>query len=65
MFVVMFIIFVVVKCYCDIKLGGVIKFWFVFGLGVGIVFLVLFFYVFVWEIYFNFIGGVWVEVYVE
>ncbi len=54
-FLIMFIafstIFIAVKQYRDIELGGVIRFATGFGLGIGITIVASLIYVFVWELY--------------
>jgi Protein of unknown function (DUF4199) len=55
-------VFVAIKRYRDLDLGGVIKFWPAFGLGLGISFVASILYVVAWEIslavtHTDFIGG--------
>jgi hypothetical protein len=42
-------VFIAIKRYRDLELGGVIRFWPAFGLGLGISFVASIFYVFAWE----------------
>lgn len=51
MFIAMSMVFVGVKRYRDEELGGVIRFWTAFALGLGIALVASLFYVFGWEAY--------------
>lgn len=51
MFIAMSLVFVGVKKYRDEHLGGVIRFWKAFGVGLGIAGIACLFYVLGWELY--------------
>ncbi len=58
-------IFVAVKKYRDQELGGVIRFWSAFRLGLGIAVLTGIIYALGWEIYYAFGGSEWIQAYTE
>jgi hypothetical protein len=60
----MSLVFIAIKRYRDTRLGGVIKFWPAFGLGLATAGLASVFYVAAWEIYINTAGSGWVDLYV-
>jgi Protein of unknown function (DUF4199) len=49
-------VFIAIKRYRDVELGGVIRFWPAFGLGLGISFVASIFYVLAWEAALAFTG---------
>ena len=51
MFVALTMIFIGVKRYRDVELGGVIKFWRAFGIGLGIAACATIAYILIWEAY--------------
>jgi hypothetical protein len=61
----MSLVFVAIKRYRDTRLGGVIKFWPAFGLGMATAGVASIFYVTAWEIYTSTAGSGWVQLYVD
>ena len=63
MLVALIFVFVGVKRYRDVHLGGVIRFWQAVGVGLGIGLVASLFYVFSWEVYMWRTGGTFVADY--
>mgnify|MGYP001618588364 CR=1 FL=1 len=64
MLVALLFVFVGVKRYRDIDLGGVIGFWKAFGVGIGIGFVASIFYILGWELYMWQTGGTFMAEYI-
>ncbi|WP_194955335.1 DUF4199 domain-containing protein [Sphingopyxis solisilvae] len=64
MLVALIFVFIGVKRYRDIHLGGVIRFWKAVGVGLGIGLVASLFYVFSWEVYMWRTGGTFMAEYI-
>ncbi|MFN3452972.1 MAG: DUF4199 domain-containing protein [Sphingorhabdus sp.] len=65
MIVALSFVFVGVKRYRDIELGGVIRFWKALGVGFGIAAIASLFYVAAWELYLYFTNYTFMEEYIR
>jgi len=63
MIIALSLVFVGVKRYCDIELGGVIRFWKALGVGFGIAAIASLFYLAAWELYLYFTNYTFMEEY--